>query len=131
MRAVVLYFLSLFFLLIGGMDGTHASVQQRQIYHAPVDKNVQLTVTSSQPVAVITKNLDIKKSGEEVTCVEDDDVDFVFARKQVPLAKCLTIHSYTTAFRYGGNYSGNRSSLYTYATFSISPKYITQRVLKI
>ncbi|GGC23522.1 hypothetical protein GCM10011386_14310 [Parapedobacter defluvii] len=132
MKAVVLYFLSLFFLLIGGMDCTHANVQQRRIYHAPVDKNARLTVdTPHQSGPIITKNFGIKRSGDEVTCVEDDDMDFVFVRKYMPLAKYAIVPSYTTAFLHGDCGSRDRNALCKYLTFSLSHKYITQRVLKI
>lgn len=131
MRVVVLHFLSLFFLLVGGMDCTHASVQQRRIYHAPVDKHVRVTLTSSQKGPVITKNLGIRKSGDEVNCVEDDDIDFVFVRKYMPLARYATIPSYTTAFLHCDSCFRDYPALCKYLTFSISHKYITQRVLKI
>jgi|GEM_PF-672828 len=145
MKVVIVFFLSLCFLLLKGHTDVYADVQHHSpgysiVYHdsfsyAPaqyIEKKQQAQLENiDRNFPVIKDNSLNDKKEEFVSLEEDDDDDSVFSRKYVLLAKYFITLTYASILICFYNYFKNRLPFCRHLSYSSSYKYILQRVLRL
>ena len=124
MKAVVVFFLSLFFLLLGGSHSVYSETHHSKISSATIqkfEKSKQVNLRNSIP----------GEKKEEFISVEDEDDDQVFVRKSVVPAKYVMALTYASILIYSNYRPKNRLPFCKHLSYISSYKYILQRVLKI
>jgi len=134
MKTVVVFFLSLCFLILGkhgyAYVGTHHSANS----HSPAQHIEKLQPTkfinTTQDLPTVKSNTFSEKR-EDFLSVENEDEDFVSARKSTLPVKYILTLAYAPALIYSNNYVKNRLPFCKHLSYTSSYKYILQRVLKI
>ncbi len=131
MRAAVLFFLSLSFLLLNGSDYGNAVAHHNRTgdLSQNIPKAQKINLENFQDFA-LTKTTILNEEKVYLINVEDEDEDLVSARKYVSLANVITLASIYLLF-YFYNYFKSRLPFCHHLSYIFSDKYILQRALRI
>lgn len=134
MKTVILFCLSLFFLLLGGHNYAHARAQHNTVASTPtqnIEKPQQTKLINTNQDLPVIKNNTLSEKREDFVSIEDEDDDSVFARKSVLPTKYFITLAYVTTLISPNSYVKNRLPFCKHLSYTSSYKYILQRVLKI
>lgn len=134
MRAAVLFFLSLCFLLLIGADygnsGTHHSrIDYLPAQNSKATQNAKFSNTSQD--FSITKSINLSEEKVYLINVEDEDEDLVSVRKYVLLVKYFVTLASISLLIYFYNYFKNRLPFCHHLSYILADKHILQRALRI
>jgi hypothetical protein len=132
---VVVFFLSLCFLLFSGSSHTNANTHSNNISYvrSQCDLKVsKITHTNTCKFYSIKKSINLDKENESIICddVEDEDTDNFFVKKCKQQDRSCIIaywHTYLSVL----NYLSNTFKIALNVCGKVSHKYILQRVLRI
>ncbi|WP_214225974.1 hypothetical protein [Pedobacter sp. B4-66] len=134
MKTVILFLLSLCFLLLGRSDHAYAGAHQNTASYSSAlnTEKPQLTkfINTAQDLPVIKSNC-FSEQREDFISVENEDEDFVSARKSALPVKYIITLAYASILNSSSNYVKNRLPFCKHFSYTSSYKYILQRVLKI
>jgi len=131
---VVIFFLSLCFLLIKGNDDAYATFLQKKPASSPVqkiEKRLERKFGSANQGFPVFRNNTFKEQKEDFISLEDDDEELTFSRKYVLLAKYFVVLAYTALLACCYNYFKSRLPFCWHLSYISTHKYILQRVLRI
>lgn len=135
MKAAVVFFFSLCFLLLKGHSDGYAAIPYNNFSYSSaqhIEKKQQTRLESTnQDLPVLKDNGLNSKKDEFVSLENEDDDDSVFSRKHVQLAKCFITLAYASILVCFYNYFKNRLPFCRHLSYSSSYKYILQRVLRL
>ncbi|MFP5079015.1 hypothetical protein [Pedobacter sp. JCM 36344] len=132
MRATFLLFLSLCFFLLTGSQYSYSHTNAQDT-HKP-DEKIIITHSSSKTVApafFLHKNKTLTEIKEDFINIEDDDEEFVIARKHIELINYFVTLAYASILVHFYNYLKNCLPFCKHLSYKSSYKYILQRVLRI
>jgi hypothetical protein len=134
MKAVILFLLSLCFLLLGRYDHAYAKANHNTASYSSAQKIEKLQqakfINTNQELPIIKNNC-FSEQREDFLSVENEDEDYVSARKSVLPVKYIITLAYAATLNNSFNYIKNRLPFCKHLSYSSSYKYILQRVLKI
>lgn len=132
MKAAVVFFLSLCFLLLGRYDHVDAGLYHNRVSHATAQhmKKTLLTRDTDQTFLLI-KNNSLSEKRESFLNAEDEAEDYAFSRKYLSLPRYFIALTYASVLIFFYSYSKNRLPFCKHLSYASSYKYILQRVLRI
>lgn len=132
MNSAVRYLLTVCLLLTAGIGyTTHAHIYQRHTGDVSAGVCMHALGGFHKQASVGCKTTLSGSKEELLGGTENEDGDFVFARKHTLVVKSLLLPLYTVAAIRFSNSLNRRSELYKYLTYSPSSRYLTHRVLKL
>lgn len=134
MKAVILFLLSLCFLLLGRYDLAYAEANHNDASYPSaqnIEKLQQAKFINTNQELPIIKNNCFSEQKEDFISVENEDEDFVSARKLVLPVKYIISLANSSVLSNSNNYVKNRLPCCKHLSYTSSYKYILQRVLKI
>lgn len=134
MRIAVIFFLFLCFSLSGVNDYVHLDAYQNRISYSQVQnikKTQQAKFTNANKDFTVPKYTSLGKEKEHLLINNEEEEDYVSARKYVLLVRYFTTLSLTFNFNYSLSIFKDSLPFCTHLSYSSSYKYITQRVLRI
>jgi hypothetical protein len=132
MRVAFLFVLSLCFFVLSGLHYSHAhpTSQATQTKIQSIVKSQPLSI-AAKPDYFFHKNRTISEVKEDFINVEEDDEEFVIARKHIELVNYFVTLAYASILVHFFNYLKNRLPFCKHLSYTSSYKYILQRVLRI
>ncbi|RVU00125.1 hypothetical protein EOD41_14290 [Mucilaginibacter limnophilus] len=134
MRAGVIFILSLCFLLLRGYNYTYARVHHDKLSYSPapdVTRTQKVTPVDISKATTVKKSSKLNTDKDFIFNIEDDDDNFVFARKYVLLANWVSILSCIFLLSIRPEHLKERLPFGRYLSGNSSPKYIVQRVIRL
>ncbi|WP_316819135.1 hypothetical protein [Pedobacter nyackensis] len=135
MKAAIVFFFSLCFLLLKGHTDVYAAIHDDSFSYSSaqhVEKKQQTHLeTTNQDLPVIKDASLNSKKDEFVSLENEDDDDSMFSRKYVLLTKYFITLAYASVLVCFYNYFKNRLPFCRHLSYSSSYKYILQRVLRL
>ena len=135
MKSVIIFFLSLCFLLLTGQSSLYSSSLQNKIDYSSL-KSLQLK-KHVEPVSItksefIRNNVPADSEPDAVSADETEDEDELIApRKYVEITNYLITFFHSQATPYSSSYVLNRLPFCTHFSYTSSDIYIVQRVIKV
>ena len=134
MKAAVVFFLSLCFLLLGRYDHVDAGLYHHRVSHSPaqhMEKTLLTKFRNTDQAFLLIKNNSLSEKRENFLNAEDEAEDFAFSRKYISLPRYFIALTYASVLIFFYSYSKNRLPFCKHLSYASSYKYILQRVLRI
>jgi len=134
MKSFIVFFLSLCLLILGkhGYACAGTNLNTSSYSSAQNIEKLQPTkfINTTQDLPVVKSNTFSEKR-EDFISVENEDEDYVSAKKSVLSVKYIITLAYAATLNNSFNYIKNRLPFCKHLSYTSSYKYILQRVLKI